>query len=211
MAIISKMFRWEGMHILPGHQGACARPHGHSYSCEIFIDNSIKYELGTSDDGMVADFYELTKVMKPIIETYLDHHYLNQTLNIRRTTAELIACWLFGTLYNQQFYVSKVVVSETKNTTGVASYRDWAEADCPASSHSTRLEEQLTPFEELIASFELAYGLNDLPLWLIKARETVIVQKFPNKAQVDDGPRFDLNYPIPPDPTKYRSDLEVKG
>ena len=63
---IAKRFRWEGAHRLPWHQGGCQHLHGHSY--ELWI------EVGGDADarGMVIDFKEVKRVLKPLIEAW-DH------------------------------------------------------------------------------------------------------------------------------------------
>jgi 6-pyruvoyltetrahydropterin/6-carboxytetrahydropterin synthase len=112
MAVIIKIFYFEAAHQLAGHKGACARPHGHSYKLEVILEGPIKSATsGESDAGFVTDFGDISDAVKPIIAEHLDHFDLNKTIGpdrssdplmrntrVARTTAELIACWIFGSI-----------------------------------------------------------------------------------------------------------------
>ncbi len=94
---ITKRFRFEAHHKLPWHRGKCARDHGHSYVLEVSVTGPVKEDIpGVSDSGMVCDFYEISSVVKPIIEDYLDHHSLNDLM--QNPTAENIVGWLVPVL-----------------------------------------------------------------------------------------------------------------
>jgi 6-pyruvoyltetrahydropterin/6-carboxytetrahydropterin synthase len=66
---IAKEFRWEMGHRLPFHQGLCRNLHGHSYKMDVEIIGTV------NESGMIIDFYDLGKVIKPIIDIY-DHAFL---------------------------------------------------------------------------------------------------------------------------------------
>lgn len=66
---IAKEFRWEMGHRLPMHKGLCNNFHGHSYKMIVEVEGE---PLKT---GMVIDFYDLGKIVKPILEKY-DHAFL---------------------------------------------------------------------------------------------------------------------------------------
>jgi 6-pyruvoyltetrahydropterin/6-carboxytetrahydropterin synthase len=66
---ISKEFRWEMGHRLPFHEGLCKNLHGHSYKMVIEISGEL------NENGMIIDFYDLGKAVKPIIDE-LDHAFL---------------------------------------------------------------------------------------------------------------------------------------
>ena len=98
-AIITKIFRFESAHHLPGHYGKCARPHGHSYRLEVTIRGPIKDMPGESDHGMVMDFGDLSGTVKnPVLER-LDHCDLNEVTGIH-TTAENLVHWIWSELTN---------------------------------------------------------------------------------------------------------------
>jgi len=66
---IAREFFWEMGHRLPGHAGKCSNIHGHSYRMRIILE-------GTEDaGGMLMDFYELKKLISPLLEE-LDHAFM---------------------------------------------------------------------------------------------------------------------------------------
>lgn len=66
---ISKEYRWEMGHRLPFHKGLCRNIHGHSYRMSVEITGSL------NKNGMVIDFFDLNRIVKPIIGKY-DHAFL---------------------------------------------------------------------------------------------------------------------------------------
>lgn len=100
VATITKIFRFESAHHLPGHHGKCARPHGHSYRLEVTIRGPIKEALGESDNGMVMDFGDLSQLVKNSVIEHLDHQDLNVVTGLH-TTAENLAYWIWSELTTQ--------------------------------------------------------------------------------------------------------------
>jgi 6-pyruvoyltetrahydropterin/6-carboxytetrahydropterin synthase len=96
-ALLTKIFRFEAAHHLPGHRGKCARLHGHSYTLEVTLRGPIKQVAGASDDGMVMDFDDLSQLVKQAVIERLDHQDLNEVTGIR-TTAENLAYWIWDAL-----------------------------------------------------------------------------------------------------------------
>lgn len=114
-ALISREFTFEASHHLPGHNGKCRRPHGHSYRLEIALRGAIKEQPGASDDGMVMDFEDLKQIVnesiiekigeevprgplaQPIEQGGIDHNNLNDVTGIR-TTAENLVHWIWDAL-----------------------------------------------------------------------------------------------------------------
>ncbi len=96
-AILTKSFRFEAAHQLPGHDGKCARLHGHSYKLEVTVRGPIRDQPGASDDGMVLDFGDLAALVRAAVIERLDHYDLN-TILPTRTTAENLAHWIWETL-----------------------------------------------------------------------------------------------------------------
>ncbi len=66
---ISKEYRWEMGHRLPFHKGLCRNIHGHSYKMSVEITGEL------DKNGMIIDFFDLNKIVKPIVEKY-DHAFL---------------------------------------------------------------------------------------------------------------------------------------
>ena len=96
-AIITKIFRFESAHHLPGHSGKCARPHGHSYRLEVAVRGPIRHAPGESDHGMVMDFGDLALLVREAVVDRLDHYDLNVVTGLH-TTAENLAHWIWDTL-----------------------------------------------------------------------------------------------------------------
>lgn len=63
---VSKEFHWEMAHRLPFHPGRCKNLHGHSYKALV------QFEGELNKNGMLIDFYDIFKVVNPIIDE-LDH------------------------------------------------------------------------------------------------------------------------------------------
>ena len=66
---IAKEFRWEMGHRLPEHFGQCKNIHGHSYKMLVEFDGEL------NKDEMVIDYYDVEKIINPIIEK-LDHAFM---------------------------------------------------------------------------------------------------------------------------------------
>jgi 6-pyruvoyltetrahydropterin/6-carboxytetrahydropterin synthase len=95
--VIYKDFRFEAAHKLPHHQGKCRRLHGHSWLGRVYIQSNQLISSG-SEQGMVMDFAKVTDYLNPLLESYLDHHYLNATTGLENPTSEAIAEWIFHKL-----------------------------------------------------------------------------------------------------------------
>lgn len=91
---ITKEFKFEAAHQLMHHDGKCARLHGHSYTGRVTILRHNLIQDGPKT-GMVADYGDIKAILTPIIDQYLDHRFLNETLKSDATTAEFIASWLW--------------------------------------------------------------------------------------------------------------------
>ena len=66
---IAKEFRWEMGHRLPEHFGQCKNIHGHSYKMLVEFDGEL------NKDEMVIDYYDVEKIINPIIAK-LDHAFM---------------------------------------------------------------------------------------------------------------------------------------
>lgn len=115
MFTLRKKFRFEAGHSLPHHDGKCRHPHGHSYVLEVEVQSPTIQEKGPKK-GMVMDFGDISSVVKPMIEEYFDHKWLNDTLNTDMTTAEYIAQWIFLHLQPIIPLLSTVTVYETADS-----------------------------------------------------------------------------------------------
>lgn len=67
---IGKVYTFDAAHQLPGHKGKCRNLHGHTYQVEVSIKG-----MTNPETGMLMDYDELDRIMKPIIEA-MDHSTL---------------------------------------------------------------------------------------------------------------------------------------
>ncbi len=89
---LEKTFHFEAGHVLKQHDGRCREPHGHSYSVTVHVrsENLISHGPKTN---MVMDFSDITSLVKPMIDEYFEHKWLNETLKQNR---QLQSLWLSG-------------------------------------------------------------------------------------------------------------------
>lgn len=97
MWIIYKEFSFEAAHQLPHHEGKCRRLHGHSFRGRVYVASDCLKTTG-SETGMVMDFSVLKAHLDPLVKNYLDHYYLNDSLDLESPTSEAIAAWIFAKL-----------------------------------------------------------------------------------------------------------------
>lgn len=94
---IYKEFRFEAAHRLPHHDGKCQRLHGHSWRGRVYVRGQSLIPDGAKQ-GMLMDFGEISAYIDPLVEKYLDHYYLNETLPLESPTSEAIARWIYEQL-----------------------------------------------------------------------------------------------------------------
>lgn len=112
---IEKTFRFEAGHVLTKHDGKCAVPHGHSYVLQLALRSERLVESGPKTN-MLIDFHDLDRMVKPMIEEYLDHRWLNDTLNSDSPTVEFIAKWIYDFLKPKLPMLKTVTLYETASS-----------------------------------------------------------------------------------------------
>jgi 6-pyruvoyltetrahydropterin/6-carboxytetrahydropterin synthase len=128
MFTLEKEVRWEAAHRLPGHDGKCARLHGHSYRAVLVLESPSLIPDGPKR-GMVQDYADVEAAVRPVVDEWLDHRYLNETLGEHNTTSEAIARWLFHRLKEALPLLVAVRLHETCTTS--TEYR-------PGAAHQER-------------------------------------------------------------------------
>lgn len=112
MWILSKEFRFEAAHQLPRHDGKCARLHGHSWLLRVFVARDVLITTGPQT-AMVQDYGDIKEIVNPLVETYLDHYFLNESTGLEHPTSEAIAEWVFRRLAPVLLGLIAVEIDET--------------------------------------------------------------------------------------------------
>lgn len=122
MITVTKEFTFDAAHKLTsGYEGACANLHGHTYKLLVTIgtDSSIGGDYSLNKFGMVIDFKELKSIWETNIAPFYDHKYLNESLSVWQTTAEIMAediCNRFDSsikVFHPELEVKRVDLYET--------------------------------------------------------------------------------------------------
>lgn len=112
MFTITKSFRFEAAHVLPKHAGKCARLHGHSFVGRLVLRGE-SLRSGGSEDGMLQDFGAVSAAVGSVLDSHLDHRFLNDTLPMESPTSEAVARWLYERLKPELPMLAAVEVDET--------------------------------------------------------------------------------------------------
>jgi 6-pyruvoyltetrahydropterin/6-carboxytetrahydropterin synthase len=70
---ITKAYKFDMAHALPGHDGLCSNIHGHSYELLVTLIGEPVADPASPKFGMVIDFKDLKKIIKGLIVDELDH------------------------------------------------------------------------------------------------------------------------------------------
>lgn len=77
----------------------------------VYVAGAYLQESGPRS-GMLVDYADISAAVKPLVEQYLDHHYLNETLPLANPTSECIARWVYERLSGMG-YLQGVEIEET--------------------------------------------------------------------------------------------------
>lgn len=61
--------------------------------------------------NMVIDFADIEMIMQPLLDNFLDHHWLNETLNTDSPTMEFISRWVFQQVKERLPYLVSVSIA----------------------------------------------------------------------------------------------------
>ena len=122
MFTLCKTFTFEASHVLPSHDGKCARLHGHSWKGQLIVRGE-ELQSGESNPkaGMLVDYGDLKRSVTWLVEGYLDHYHLNDSTGLTNPTSEELARWCFHKLKANIPLLIAVVIEET--CTSQAMYR----------------------------------------------------------------------------------------
>jgi len=105
---LEKEFTFDAAHCLEAHKGKCKRLHGHRWKAWVICEGE-----KLNEEGMLIDFGDLKGIIRPMVEQYLDHQFLNDTLGLEHTTAESISWWIYSHLAPKISTLVGVVVEES--------------------------------------------------------------------------------------------------
>lgn len=111
---LEKSFQFAAGHQLKNSKGTCQRRHGHTYLLTIKLRAQALNEQGLMSN-MVVDFYSLATPVQAMIDEYLDHHWLNDTLQCESPTMEYIAQWAYRYLKPSMPYLHSISISTMGN------------------------------------------------------------------------------------------------
>ncbi len=109
---LTKRFVFEASHRLPKHDGKCARLHGHSWVLWVRVGGAELRETGAKQ-GMVIDYSDLKAAVQPLVDDFLDHWHLNDSLKMESPTSERVAHWVFHQLQPKLPGLVSVGIEET--------------------------------------------------------------------------------------------------
>lgn len=137
--ILGKEFRFEAAHELPHHDGKCARLHGHSWRGVVYVSGTTLDQSGPKA-GMVMDYADIKTCLKPLLNDYLDHHFLNKTTGLENPTSEELAQWIFEQLEHKGLSgLLAVRIDETCTSTCVYTRTPEAGFQLVTASHAIAL------------------------------------------------------------------------
>ena len=108
--LVTKLFTFEAAHRLPKHEGKCARLHGHSYKLEVTIGGTPK-DTG-SEEGMVMDFAELSRIVGEEVIQPFDHQFLNDLFDFP-TTVEMLTQEIGRRISSRNIPLREITLWET--------------------------------------------------------------------------------------------------
>ncbi len=117
---LKKRFTFEAAHYPPHHDGKCRRLHGHSWVGWVEVEGE-NLEGEGAKAGMLGDYADVAKVVQEMVDKYLDHYCLNESLPLESPTSAQVARWVYRCLREHQLPVAAITIEET--CTSVCTYR----------------------------------------------------------------------------------------
>ena len=63
-------------HRVPNHKSKCKHLHGHRYRFEAEIEGDVVQQSGVSDEGMLMDFGDISKILMEHVHDVIDHAFV---------------------------------------------------------------------------------------------------------------------------------------
>jgi len=111
--ILKYEFTFEAAHQLPqvppDHK--CRRLHGHSFRVLVRVKGLVDETM-----GWVCDFADIRSAVSSLIETHLDHRFLNEVPGLENPTSENLAKWLWQRIKLVLPQLYEIEIGETCRT-----------------------------------------------------------------------------------------------
>ena len=63
-------------HRVPNHKSKCRNMHGHRYRWEVELEGEVVTQDGSSDEGMLMDFSDVSEILNKHIHDLVDHAFI---------------------------------------------------------------------------------------------------------------------------------------
>ena len=139
---ITKEFRFEGAHALPGYDGRCRNLHGHSYLMYVTIKGEPLNGTQSPKEGMVMDFKLLKSIVNEQIIDKFDHALIlrndaPEALELSEEYSNIVLVDFQPTCENLICYFAEVIMARLPEN---------------ITLHSLKLHETASSFVEWYAS-----------------------------------------------------------
>ena len=77
--MVTRIKRWvetDTGHRVPNHKSKCRHFHGHRYRWEVVIEGDVVTKKGVSEEGMLMDFSDISRILEREIHDVVDHSFL---------------------------------------------------------------------------------------------------------------------------------------
>jgi len=77
--MVTRIKRWvetDTGHRVPNHNSKCRNLHGHRYRWEAELSGEVVTESGVSEEGMLIDFSDVSKILTKHIHDVVDHAFI---------------------------------------------------------------------------------------------------------------------------------------
>ena len=77
--MVTRIKRWvetDTGHRVPNHKSKCRHFHGHRYRWEAVIEGDVVTQKGVSEEGMLMDFSDISRILEREIHDVVDHSFL---------------------------------------------------------------------------------------------------------------------------------------
>jgi 6-pyruvoyltetrahydropterin/6-carboxytetrahydropterin synthase len=95
--VLEKKFAFEASHQLMHQESKCSRLHGHSWHGSVILENN-SLQSNYSDTSMGMEFRFVGNALEGLVNRYLNHQHLNESLKMDAPTSASVAKWIYDRL-----------------------------------------------------------------------------------------------------------------